>query len=1211
MKLRILAAALLCAALSHAPALGQTTILPPGETCFQATAGLNGMVGTLGTITGGSGGTTGTYGGVALTGGAGSGATANITVTGGAVTAVTILNPGTQYVVGDVLSAAAGNIGGTAGFSVPINSVTINSSLAGGTVGFYVPNTLTFKTTWKNSTQTIPNTNPVHLDQNGCSVVYGLGSYRQIVKDSLGNTVWDQLTASTAALGTNPATSGAGDFLAIGSILPIAGFTAPTNYVLAFGQAISRTTFSDALTALTISSTASCVNSNTTLSGISSTAQMRVGAPIEGICIAPGTTVATIAGPTSITLSIAATATTSAAIRVFNWGNGNGSSTFNVPDLRGRVMPGADGIGGTPANTLTSTYYGVSAVPPGARSTLTTSGSQTLFQTNIPSYTLPNTLGWVQDTGTSNRSGITSAGGLSVTTPGTGVAIPLTEVFSQIITVTGHLSGSVTSGGSGTAFSVVQPSLTVNYAIKIQNGTLPTVGVLSLGGMTGDILCGANVVCAAGTISVPLGTMAFQDASNVSITGGAIACVNTPISGTDCANKTYVDSLAAGITILPPSRLASAAVLPNTPSYANGASGVGATLTAGANSTLTVDGTVANLNDVVLVKNQASAFQNGIYTVTAAGSGGAPWVLTRATYFDQAAEMKAGSLTRITAGATNINNAYALQTAVTTVGTDSLIWNLFDPVFQTVGTVATNAALKAVAGGSSTAVIRTGYAASNDTPAATYIWDGGSSCTDDGGSCIQPNVGSGRWVLTKPAGPIHAGIFGAVCNGSGDDQPELQAALNYAQTLYPAGGALRISGNCILGAALVATSNVTIEGDGMNSTFLAPTSTSNICINFDPSAANKTLNIRNLTCTYASLTNSGIPGISYGNNTYNNVGGIIEGVNVTNGSGGIFCNNCINVVMSHLQISPSYFYGVRIASPLSPDAGGTIIHDSYIQTFAPVSSGTVGILWESGGAFDVHDNQIFAPLPVHLNGQAQTSELHIHHNLMTGTGTVTAGIQLDMTSAAFTCTQAGANMTVTGVTGTIVPATLTGLGQTVTGAGVTAGTTILSQTSGTPGGAGVYVTSVGGAAAAAACKSTFLMTELVIDGNILDNTVRPIYIPSNVGGPFNHNLIVANNAIGSDSNASTNQITIFDTFGFTVTGNLIKCNGNCAGGRSIFIDATSDKGLVVQSTNSEPGSWGAADIISSTNTTIGATTGGFTGLCGGAPTVENGIITSC
>lgn len=156
-----------------------------------------GMVGLLGPITAGFGGRSGTYGGVALTGGAGTGATANITVQGGRVSAVAILNPGASYQVGDILSAAAGSIGNVTGFSVPIASVAINQSLAGGSVYMFVPNTTTIKQTWQDTAQTILNQNPVTLDANGCAVMYGTGIYRQVLTDALGNIVWDRPTTST------------------------------------------------------------------------------------------------------------------------------------------------------------------------------------------------------------------------------------------------------------------------------------------------------------------------------------------------------------------------------------------------------------------------------------------------------------------------------------------------------------------------------------------------------------------------------------------------------------------------------------------------------------------------------------------------------------------------------------------------------------------------------------------------------------------------------------------------------------------------------------------------------------------------------------------------------------------------------------------------------------------------------------------------------
>jgi hypothetical protein len=103
-----------------------------------AGSGYVGPIATLGAITAGTLYTTGTYNGVALTGGTGSGATANITVAGGGVTAVTLVNKGTGYVVADALSATAASIGGTgSGFSIPVATIVPTvypaQALTGGT----------------------------------------------------------------------------------------------------------------------------------------------------------------------------------------------------------------------------------------------------------------------------------------------------------------------------------------------------------------------------------------------------------------------------------------------------------------------------------------------------------------------------------------------------------------------------------------------------------------------------------------------------------------------------------------------------------------------------------------------------------------------------------------------------------------------------------------------------------------------------------------------------------------------------------------------------------------------------------------------------------------------------------------------------------------------------------------------------------------------
>jgi len=186
-----------------APLQAATTQLPNGMSCFSATTGINGMVGVLGAITGGSGYVTGTYPNVPLiyvTSGTGTLATATITVSGGVITGVIVVNPGKNYVVGDVLTAASANLGGAgSGFSIPVNSISINSSLAGGSVNMWVPLTTTPKNTWQDAGQVTLNSNPIILDANGCAVIYGTGEYRQQLLDSLGNLVWDRVTWDTSA----------------------------------------------------------------------------------------------------------------------------------------------------------------------------------------------------------------------------------------------------------------------------------------------------------------------------------------------------------------------------------------------------------------------------------------------------------------------------------------------------------------------------------------------------------------------------------------------------------------------------------------------------------------------------------------------------------------------------------------------------------------------------------------------------------------------------------------------------------------------------------------------------------------------------------------------------------------------------------------------------------------------------------------------------
>ena len=126
--------------------------------------------------------------------------------------------------------------------------------------------------------------------------------------------------------------------------------------------------------------------------------------------------------------------------------------------------------------------------------------------------------------------------------------------------------------------------------------------------------------------------------------GFKLTGLGTPTANTDAVTKTYVDNLvAAGIAYHAPVRLASTANL--SAAYANGSSGVGATLTNnGTQAALLLDGIAAVQGDRVLIDAQSNAAHNGVYTVTNIGSASINWVLTRATDADTYANVGADGL---------------------------------------------------------------------------------------------------------------------------------------------------------------------------------------------------------------------------------------------------------------------------------------------------------------------------------------------------------------------------------------------------------------------------------------------------------------------------------------------------------------------------------------------------------------------------------------
>jgi hypothetical protein len=145
--------------------------------------------------------------------------------------------------------------------------------------------------------------------------------------------------------------------------------------------------------------------------------------------------------------------------------------------------------------------------------------------------------------------------------------------------------------------------------------------------------------------------------ADVSLNGYKITNLGTPTNDTDAASKSYVDAARSGLDVKQSVRVATTANI---------------TLS----GTQTIDGVSVIAGDRVLVKDQSTASQNGIYVV-AAGA----W--TRATDADSNAEVTAGMFTFVAEGTANADSGWVLTTNDTiTLGTTSLAFAQFSGAGQ-------------------------------------------------------------------------------------------------------------------------------------------------------------------------------------------------------------------------------------------------------------------------------------------------------------------------------------------------------------------------------------------------------------------------------------------------------------------------------------------------------------------------------------------------
>ncbi len=266
---------------------------------------------------------------------------------------------------------------------------------------------------------------------------------------------------------------------------------------------------------------------------------------------------------------------------------------------------------------------------------------------------------------------------------GSGVTSVIIAGTANQITVTGTCT--ITSTGTCT--------LSLPSAI-IAPGTLSVTGHTTFEGVTSTGATGTgNLVYSISPALTGNPTVPTQAATDNSTRSASTAYVTTGIANAINA--------AAGRDLVV---AATAAVLPNTPNYANGVSGIGATLTSSTNSVLVVDGYTPVILDRILVKNQASSFQNGIYYVSQLGVGAVtPWILTRAVDYDVPSDINNTIVPVANNGTVNPLTSWIQTATVATVGTDAITFAAFTPNGANIVTSASpGAGIGRYAGGTQT-----------------------------------------------------------------------------------------------------------------------------------------------------------------------------------------------------------------------------------------------------------------------------------------------------------------------------------------------------------------------------------------------------------------------------------------------------------------------------------------------------------------------------